>query len=67
MTRPRTKYVGRDHGEHLAATTPAGPFYTDEPLFRKELERFFVGGRYSEQELRVYDFDEYVRRRLEEA
>ena len=41
MARPRTKYLGRDHGEHLSATTPAGPFYADEPLFRKELERFF--------------------------
>ncbi len=41
MARSRSKYVGREHGEHLAAATPPGAFYTDEATFRKELERFY--------------------------
>jgi len=41
MAKSRTKYVGREHGAHLEARTPAGPFYTDESVFRKEIEAFF--------------------------
>ena len=35
------KYVGREKGEHLAATTPPGSLYWDETVLREELERFF--------------------------
>lgn len=46
MAKPkaRAKYVGREHGEHLASPTPAGSFYTDEATFRAELERFYYRG-----------------------
>lgn len=41
MTRTGEKYVGREQGEHRSARTPPGTFYTDEPLFRRELEELF--------------------------
>ncbi|MGI0149710.1 MAG: aromatic ring-hydroxylating oxygenase subunit alpha [Thermoplasmata archaeon] len=41
MARAGEKYVGRDDGEHLAAKTPPGSFYTDERIFRQEIEEFF--------------------------
>lgn len=41
MAKASGKYVGREHGEHLSASTPPGSFYTDEPLFRRELEELF--------------------------
>ncbi|TLZ73435.1 MAG: aromatic ring-hydroxylating dioxygenase subunit alpha [Methanobacteriota archaeon] len=41
MAKSKTKYVGREHGVHLEATTPAGPFYTDESRFRKEIDSFY--------------------------
>jgi glycine betaine catabolism A len=44
MVRASDKYVGREHGEHLSARTPPGPFYTDEAIFRREVEEFFCRG-----------------------
>ncbi|TLZ44309.1 MAG: aromatic ring-hydroxylating dioxygenase subunit alpha [Methanobacteriota archaeon] len=44
MERHGEKYVGREDGEHLSARTPPGSFYTDEPIFRRELEEFFCRG-----------------------
>src|SRR5256885_5819636 len=41
MGRGDAKYVGREVGEHLASKTPPGSFYTDETIFRKELEEFY--------------------------
>jgi len=41
MGRGDVKYVGREAGEHLASKTPPGSFYTDESLFRKELEELY--------------------------
>lgn len=42
MTRATGKYPGREQGEHLAAKTPPGSFYTDEALFRRELEELYA-------------------------
>src|SRR2546426_5014268 len=41
MGRGDAKYVGREVGEHLASKTPPGSFYTDETIFRRELEEFY--------------------------
>src|SRR2546429_982497 len=41
MGRGDAKYVGREVGEHLASKTPPGSFYTDETIFRMELEEFY--------------------------
>src|SRR2546430_3923637 len=41
MGRGDAKYVGREVGEHLASKTPPGSFYTDEMIFRRELEEFY--------------------------
>ena len=36
------KFPGRDEvGDHLAASTPPGSFYTDEQILQQELDRFF--------------------------
>jgi len=41
MSQGEAKYVGREQGEHLASKTPPGTFYTDERIFRQELEEFY--------------------------
>lgn len=41
MGRGTSKYIGRARGRHLSARTPPGSFYTDEELFRKELDELF--------------------------
>ena len=41
MAKAGTKYVGRERGGHLGATTPPGYLYTDEGILRQELETFY--------------------------
>jgi Rieske 2Fe-2S family protein len=44
MSEGSAKYVGRETGVHLRSKTPPGSFYTNERLFRRELEAFFHSG-----------------------
>ncbi len=41
METPRSKFVGRENGEHLRAATMPGSLYTDPAILETELERFF--------------------------